>query len=318
VDHHHVDTQYLRDWGLDASALAGTAGLLAANSRWDYGGLPYCGGEVDCCINAYTLANGACLGADVSALAQRFPGHRMADGGWNCEWVTGSTSSYFHSTLNVLKGLLYFEACTGGSDALRTARLAGQEYLLQRRLLRTLSTGELAGPWVTTFAYPFRWQYSALKAADYFLAAARHDGVLPDPRLADAIGVIRAARRPDGTWLQQHRYLGRVWSEVDVPPGDRPSGSPSTAPAFFSSGPARFHLSERSVVRARGLVSAKPGPNTPITTGTTARSPSAQGSPARSAMIPTASGPSPPTSPAALLSVTATELRPGRLPYRRA
>src|SRR6516165_3078718 len=35
-------------------------------------------------------------------------------------------------------------------------------------------------------------------------------------------------------------------------------------------------------------------------------------------MIPTASGPSPPASPAALLSVTATELRPGRLPYRRA
>src|SRR5262249_36102908 len=66
-----------RDWGLDASALAGPADLLAANSRWEYDGLPYWGGEVDCCINAYTLANGAWLGADVSALAEWFPAHRM-------------------------------------------------------------------------------------------------------------------------------------------------------------------------------------------------------------------------------------------------
>ena len=55
----------LREWGLDAAVLAGTAELLAANSRWEYDDLPYWGGEVDCCINAYTLANGAWLGADV-------------------------------------------------------------------------------------------------------------------------------------------------------------------------------------------------------------------------------------------------------------
>jgi hypothetical protein len=210
----------LRDWGLDASALAGTAGLLAANSHWEYEGRPFWDGEVDCCINAYTLASGAWLGADVSALAAWFPARQMADGGWNCEWVTGSARSSFHSTLNVLKGLLSFEAATGGTAALRAARKAGEEYLLQRRLLRTLSTGHLVGPWVTTFAYPFRWQYSALKAVDYFLASARHGDIPPDPRLAEAIAIIQAAQRPDGTWTQQHRYPGRAWFEVDVPPGE--------------------------------------------------------------------------------------------------
>ena len=50
----------------------------------------------------------------------------------------------------------------GGTDALREARKAGGEYLLQRRLLRTLSTGELVGGWVTTFAYPFRWRSPAV------------------------------------------------------------------------------------------------------------------------------------------------------------
>ncbi|WP_448059214.1 squalene cyclase [Cellulomonas hominis] len=210
----------LRDWGLDAAALAGTADLLAANSRWEYNDLPYWEGEVDCCINAYTLANGAWLGADVSGIAQWFLDHQLADGGWNCEWVEGSVRSSFHSTLNSLQGLLSYEMTTGGSDALRAARHAGEEYLLERRLLRTLSTGELVGPWATRFVYPFRSFYNALHAVDHFRAAALHDGTAPDPRLADAVEVIRAARRPDGTWLQEHRYPGRVWFEVDVPLGE--------------------------------------------------------------------------------------------------
>lgn len=209
----------LREWGLDASALAGTAELLEANSRWYYDDLPYWNGEVDCCINAWTLANGAWLGADVSGIARWFVDHRMAEGGWNCEWVEGSTRSSVHSTLNSLKGLLYYEAAHGSSDELRAARRAGEEYLLKRRLLRRLSTGDVLAPWVTRFAYPFRWFYSALNAAEYFRAAAWHDGTLPDPRLAEAIDVIRAARRPDGTWLQERRHPGRVWFEVDVPPG---------------------------------------------------------------------------------------------------
>jgi hypothetical protein len=209
----------LREWGLDPAVLAGTAERLAANSRWEYDDLPYWGGEVDCCINAWTLANGVWLGADVEGLAAWFVEHRMADGGWNCEWVNGSVRSSFHSTLNALKGLLAYEAATGGSNETRAARHAGEEYLLERRLMRRRSTGELVGPWVTQFAYPFRWFYSALNAADYFRAAALLDGRAPDPRMAEAMETIRARRQPDGTWLQERRHPGRVWFEVDVPQG---------------------------------------------------------------------------------------------------
>lgn len=49
----------LREWGLDAAALDGTAEKLAAHSRWEYEDLPYGGGEVDVCINSDTLASGA-------------------------------------------------------------------------------------------------------------------------------------------------------------------------------------------------------------------------------------------------------------------
>jgi hypothetical protein len=210
----------LREWGLDPAALAGTAELLAVNSRWEYNNLPYWGGEVECCINAFTLANGAWLGADVAGLARWFLEHQLDDGGWNCEWVEGSVRSSFHSTINSLKGLLYYESTTGGAGDLRAARHRGEEYLLERRLLYRKTTGELVAPWAPRFAYPFRWFYSALNAADYFRTAAAHDGGTPDPRLADAVELVRSARQPDGTWVQERRHPGRVWFDTDVPAGE--------------------------------------------------------------------------------------------------
>jgi hypothetical protein len=210
----------LREWGLDAAVLGDTAERLAVNSRWEYDNLPYWGGEVDACINAYTLANGAWLGADVSGLVDWFLEHRMTDGGWNCEWVEGSTRSSFHSTLNSLKGLLYYESVTGGTDAIREARRGGEEYLLQRHLYRRLSTGEPVAYWVSRFVYPFRWFYSVLNAAECFREASLLDNRPPDPRMTDAIEQIRAARQLDGTWIQERRHPGRVWFEVDVEAGE--------------------------------------------------------------------------------------------------
>jgi hypothetical protein len=211
----------LREWGLDSAVLRnrGTAELLAANSRWEYDDLPYWGGEVDCCINAWTVANGVWLGADIGAVVDWLIEHRLEDGGWNCEWVEGSVRSSFHSTLNVLKGLLAYDAASGGSAATRDARRAGEQYLLARSLFRRLSTGEPVGPWVTRFGYPMRWCYDVLNAADYFRRAALLDGTPPDPRMGEAIALIRAARQPDGTWIQDRRHPGRVWFDVDVPVG---------------------------------------------------------------------------------------------------
>jgi hypothetical protein len=51
----------LREWGLDPTVLRErrTVELLDENARWEYDDMPYWGGEVDCCINAWTVANGA-------------------------------------------------------------------------------------------------------------------------------------------------------------------------------------------------------------------------------------------------------------------
>lgn len=214
----------LREWGLDAAVLGDTAARLDANSRWEYDDLPYWGGEVDCCINSFTLANGAWLGADVDGIADWTLEHQQPDGGWNCEWVEGSTVSSFHSTLNVLEGLLQHEVLTDGrhprAAELRDARHRGADYLLDRRLLHRKSDGAPVGPWATEFAYPFRWRYSVLRATDHLRAAALRDEAAPDPRAAEAIKVVRAARGADGRWLQGVRPPGRQWFEVDVPAGE--------------------------------------------------------------------------------------------------
>ncbi|CAN5125966.1 hypothetical protein BH11ACT3_BH11ACT3_10740 [soil metagenome] len=210
----------LREWGLDASALAGTAEKLAANAKWEYDDLPYWGGEVDACINGFTLANGVWLGADVSGIADWFVAHQMDEGGWNCEWVEGSVRASVHSTLNSLKGILSYEIATGGTPALTAARHRGEEYLLERELLRRKTTGDFVVNSARLFAYPHRHVYSALNAVDYFRAASLHDGTPPDPRMTEAIEVIREARNDDGTYTQEYRHPGRVWFEQDVPVGE--------------------------------------------------------------------------------------------------
>ncbi|QTX04059.1 squalene cyclase [Agromyces archimandritae] len=210
----------LREWGVDAGTLGDTAGKLDANCRWEYEDMPFWGGEIDVCLNSYTLANGAWLGADVSRLVSWFPEHRLADGGWNCEAEEGdSVRSSFHSTLNAITGILAYEQAAG-DDSMREARHSGEEYLLERRLMRRRSTGEPVGAFVTDLIYPTRHQYNLLAALDHFRAASTHDGTAPDPRLADAVAHLRTARRPDGTWGQGNTLPGQVWVEVDAPSGE--------------------------------------------------------------------------------------------------
>lgn len=209
----------LREGGLDAAALSGTAEKLRRNSRWEYGDLPYWDGEVDVCINAFTLANGAWLGADVSQLAAWFPAHLQSDGGWDCEWVEGSVHSSFHSTINAVRGLLAYERLTG-DESLRDARHSGEEYLLERRLRYRRSTGEPVGRWADLIVWPYRAPFTLLKAVDHVTEAAALEGTVPDPRAEEAVERLRAARGADGRWRQGWRFEGDTWIAHDVPPGE--------------------------------------------------------------------------------------------------
>jgi hypothetical protein len=103
----------------------------------------------------------------------------------------------FHTTICVLEGLLEYEKARGATSAVAEARRRAQEYLLKRRLLRRLSSGEVIDPRWTRFTFPTLWHYDVLRGLDYF----RRAGVAPDQRMAEAIGLVAERRQPDGRWL---------------------------------------------------------------------------------------------------------------------
>ena len=189
--------------------------LVAEHGRWEHAGQPYFDGEVEPCINGRTIEAGAYYGVDVSPLVDRVLGERLADGGWNCEAENGSVRSSFDTTLTVLEGLLEFERATG-SGAVREARRGGEEYLLDRSLFRRKSSGEVVNPAYLEFAFPYYWHYDVLRALDYF----RRSGAEPDPRLAEAIEVVRSKRQPDGRWSLDRVHPGRVHFAVDAAVGE--------------------------------------------------------------------------------------------------
>jgi hypothetical protein len=211
----------LREFGLEpTSARARRAvQLIGANSRWDEGDQPYWEGETEECINGRTLADGAYFGVEVAPIADRLVGERLQDGGWNCERARGSKRSSFATTINVLEGLLEFERATGGTIASRAARASGEEFLLERKLFRRLSTGEPADPRFLSFVHPNRWRYDILRALDYFRSAGIEDHTPPDPRLDEAFDHLRSRRLDDGSWPLDWRAPGRVWFDTDSGPG---------------------------------------------------------------------------------------------------
>jgi transcriptional regulator with XRE-family HTH domain len=203
----------LRDMGLDpASTEARKAvALVRENSKWEQGGQDYFDGEVEPCINGMAVAIGSYFGENVEGIVDRLLGEQLADGGWNCEAERGSIRGSFDTTISVLEGLLEYERANGGLARVADVRHTGEEYLLERRLLRRLSTGEVIDQAWTQFSYPPRWHYDVLRGLDYFRSA----GSEPDGRFAEAIELVASKRQPDGRWLLENTYPGRVHFEID-------------------------------------------------------------------------------------------------------
>jgi hypothetical protein len=205
---------FLRDLGVDpASARArGAIDLVRSNVTWgpEFGDSPFFEGEVEPCINGRVVALGAYFGERSDDLIDRLLSEQLVDGGWNCEAERGSVRSSFHTTICVLEGLLAFERSFGATAAVTDARTRAQEYLLERRLLRRLSTGEIIKPTWTQFAFPTLWHYDVLRALDYLRAA----GVQPDARIEEAVAAVLERRQSDGRWLLDVRHRDTLHEEL--------------------------------------------------------------------------------------------------------
>ena len=163
-------------------------------------------GEVEPCINGNVVATGSYFAVDMSPLVDRLLGEQLADGGWNCEVENGATVSSIETTINVLEGLLEHERAIGGSARVGEARRRGEAYLLERRLFRRKTTGEVIDPGWLRFSFPHWYHYDVLRGLDYFRSA----GVRPDEGVAEAIRVVEDNRGPDGRWPLQNVREGEA------------------------------------------------------------------------------------------------------------
>jgi hypothetical protein len=182
------------------------------------GGSPYFEGEVEPCINGRVLGFGAYFGEPNEKLAEKLLGEQLKDGGWNCEVENGSVRSSFHTTICVLEGLLEYEKAKGDA-AVKAARLRGEEYLIERRMLRSLSTGKpitmdkqsgKRTKW-THFSFPTTWHYDLLRGLDYLRSA----GAKPDERLADAVALVANKQHQNGRWPRQNIHKDPVQLEME-------------------------------------------------------------------------------------------------------
>jgi hypothetical protein len=222
----------LRDLGLDPASDESRRAVSLVRDRvtWQGCGPEECDGnaffegEVEPCINGQVGAVGAYFGQDIRGIIDRLLSEQLQDGGWNCEAPNGSMRSSFNTTICVLEALLERERAGGAIPKVTEARLRGQEYLLERRLIRRRSTGEVierdrkGGASWRRFAFPTWWRYDALRGLEYLRSA----GVTPDERLAEAIDLVASKRDEDGRWLLETRYPGIMPIEIDEGEG-RPS-----------------------------------------------------------------------------------------------
>lgn len=169
----------------------------------------------------------------VNDLADHLLERQMSDWGWNCEDYKGDSHSSFHTTISVLEGLLEYQKSKNRVRVdIEAARLRGHEFLLQHRLFRSHSTGEIVNERMLRTPFPPRWFYDFLRALDYFqdYSGWRSRQVIffnnkdieelekkhqQDQRFSDAIMLLKKKRKSDGRWNMMRGPSGKVYFDME-------------------------------------------------------------------------------------------------------
>ncbi len=214
----------LREFGLDPASDAAIQALRLVRDKvtWKGCGPEECDqnsfftGEIEPCINGQVAASGAYFNQNVQGIIDRLLGEQLSDGGWNCDAEFGSIRSSFNTTICVLEALLEYELSNGENPDVTSARLKGQDFLLERHLFRKKSTGEIIErdrkSWTNwrSFAFPTWWHYDVLRGLDYLRMANAN----PDERVNDAIELVLSKRTPEGRWNLDIHYPGEILVEL--------------------------------------------------------------------------------------------------------
>ncbi|HWM34823.1 MAG TPA: hypothetical protein VNR36_11350 [Pseudolysinimonas sp.] len=214
----HFTLVSLRELGAhpDDARVRAAIGRVRDDVRWEPDDPDtYFHGETEPCINGLALANATYFGEDPSHVGETVLAGRLPDGGWNCFPDENRPVSSYHSTICVLEGLLAWQQAGGPVDRITEARRGGEEYLLERGLFRRRSDGSIADPRFTMLSYPGYWFYDILRALDHLREASRVDGTRPDPRCAEAIGLLEAKRDGEGRWRHENTHEGPRLIELE-------------------------------------------------------------------------------------------------------
>ncbi|MGC1619859.1 MAG: hypothetical protein WA765_15320 [Candidatus Acidiferrum sp.] len=204
----------LMDLGLDAASAEARQMIDRVEKRLVFKRLnnrPYLHGETEPCINGRILGIGSYFKKPNDALAHRLLGEQLADGGWNCE-APKSRCSSFHTTICVLEGLLEYERAGRKSAAVTKARKRGENYLLERRMFRSLRTDEVIKKCWLRFSFPTFWYYDVLRGLDYL----RNAGIEPDSRVVDAIKIVMERRHQNGRWPLNHLHPEHIPLDMET------------------------------------------------------------------------------------------------------
>jgi hypothetical protein len=195
----------LMDLGLDPASKQARKMVDRVDKRLVFKPLnnrPFLHGETEPCINGRILAIGSYFKKPNRALANQLLRQQLEDGGWNCEAVEPtpkrpkSHRSSFHTTICVLEGLLAYERAERESAPVTKARRKAENYLLERRMFRSLRTGEVIDERWLRFSFPTFWHYDVLRGLDYL----RDAGIKPDRRMCEAIEIVIKRRHQNGRW----------------------------------------------------------------------------------------------------------------------
>lgn len=196
----------------DTPAPRETGALILAEEKGRDGGLNPSRTirQSDVCVNGMALNYLSYFGAptaDLASVVDFILAQRMSDGGFNCRSNrSGATHSSVHTTVSVIEGITEYlrDGHRYRADELAAASTTSVGFLLRHRLFRSEHTGEPMDPEFTRLHHPARWHFDLLRGLD----ALRDAGVAYDPRMSDALEILRSRRRDDGRWAASRAYPG--------------------------------------------------------------------------------------------------------------
>ena len=206
----------LKDLGLEPSSKQARKMIARVEKlrfKW-HNNRAFFDGETEPCINGRILALAAYFKTPNHALANQLLSEQLQDGGWNCE-APQSRRSSFHTTICVLEGLLEYQRAGRKSAAITAARKRADNYLLERRMFRSLRSGEMVDRRWLRFSFPTFWHYDVLRGLDYL----RDAGIKPDYRIREAIEIVMKRRHQNGRWPLNLRHPERIPLQMETAVG---------------------------------------------------------------------------------------------------